>query len=205
MSEIIFSKKEFQRSDFESFIFLSKFCFFWELFQGALASFFYFIFCRWPTIVANIFIQLPTTKKLPTALSVSVSSQICFEAIPFLFWKLIPLTFLNKSNFKGFISSLFNASYSKLQVKALSRSENNFYQKLFPLASIDISIYSNTFLLFNAVTVKSSVCCYSSRSVLFEIFIFAHASFCTRRKNSSTWKKQRLLSFSYTLVETKRR
>ena len=105
MSEIIFSKKEFQRSDFESFIFLSKFCFFWELFQGALASFFYFIFCRWPTIVANIFIQLPTTKKLPTALSVSVSSQICFEAIPFLFWKLIPLTFLNKSNFKGFISS----------------------------------------------------------------------------------------------------
>ena len=43
--------------------------FFGGLLWGALTSlFFFFIFCRWPTIVANIFTQPPTIKKFATAL-----------------------------------------------------------------------------------------------------------------------------------------
>ena len=38
MPGIIFSKKEFQKSDFETSTFWSKFRFFWELLQGVLVS-----------------------------------------------------------------------------------------------------------------------------------------------------------------------
>ena len=66
MPEIIFSKKEFQIWDFESFIFWSKFFLFcFGFFLTALGRFSqcYLIFCRRPTVVTDIF--TPDRKKPP--------------------------------------------------------------------------------------------------------------------------------------------
>ena len=52
--EVIFSKKEFQIWDFESFIFCSKFHFLCDCFRAFLPAFF---FCRQSTMVTGIFTQ----------------------------------------------------------------------------------------------------------------------------------------------------
>ena len=83
MPEIIFSKKEFQIWDFESFIFWSKFHFLWDCFKAFLPVFFFF-FCRQSTMVTDIFTHpyppsptttTTTTKKLPMALWVQFLSN----------------------------------------------------------------------------------------------------------------------------------
>ena len=68
MPEIVFSKKEFQIWDFESFIFWSKFYLLGPDALGRFSRCFFFIFRRRPTMVTEIFTQPPTIKKLPTAL-----------------------------------------------------------------------------------------------------------------------------------------
>ena len=63
------SKKEFQIWDFESFIFFSKVDF-WRTSLERFSQCFFSIFCHRPTIVADIFTQPPTIKKLSTTLCI---------------------------------------------------------------------------------------------------------------------------------------
>ena len=75
MREIIFSKKkEFQKSDIESFIFCPPF--FFEgggrgggAVVGRFSQFFFQIFGRWPTMMADIFTQLKLKASNGPALS----------------------------------------------------------------------------------------------------------------------------------------
>ena len=71
-AKIIFSKKEFEICDFEMFLERTA------LERLASVLFFFLIFRRRPTVMADIFIQLPHQKKLPMALNLLLFPYLHF-------------------------------------------------------------------------------------------------------------------------------
>ena len=85
MLEIIFPKKNLKYEFLNNLYFGPKFIFYGHL-LGFLASFCFVDFCRWSTMVPNIFTQLPppTMKMFPTALLIENSKNYGIKDSNFL-------------------------------------------------------------------------------------------------------------------------
>ena len=88
MLEMIFPKKNLKYEFLNNLYFGPKFIFYGHL-LGFLASFCFVVFCRWSTMVPNIFTQLspppapPTMKMFPMALLIENSKNYGIKDLDF--------------------------------------------------------------------------------------------------------------------------